>query len=133
MRFFKTASDGGKKSGVKGFWLIEIKWLFSIVFLRFSPGTRENYHSHAFNALTIWLKGRVIEDRLDTRTKTEYPKAGRFKWTPRENIHRVEALVPTWCLCIRGPWHKEWREYDPKTNEIITLTHGRTEVGRTSA
>lgn len=32
MKFFKFGTDGGKNSGVTGFLLFEIKWLFSIVF-----------------------------------------------------------------------------------------------------
>ena len=138
MRLFQRASDGGKKSGVTGFWFIEIKSLFSIVLLKFNPGTRENYHSHAFNALTLWLWGDVTEESIIGQSDDGspaiqhkgWPKSGRFKWTPRRNIHRVIAHRSTWCLSIRGPWHRTWQEYDPRTREIITLTHGRVEVGR---
>ena len=59
MKLFHKSHDGGKNSGVTGYWLIEWKSGFSIVVLRFSKGTREAFHSHAFNALTWWLKGSV--------------------------------------------------------------------------
>lgn len=59
MRLMSYASDGGINSGVKGLFLIEIKPVFSIVLLRFRKGTREAYHSHAFNAVTWFLKGTV--------------------------------------------------------------------------
>ena len=131
MRFMQRAPDGGKESGVTGFFIIEIKWLFSIVLLRFNPGSRENYHSHSFNALTFWLKGHVLEDRLDTKTKTVYRGPSLIpKWTPRRNIHRVIAMVTTYALCIRGPWHKGWCEYNPSTREVIEYTHGRVETAR---
>lgn len=130
MRFMQRAPDGGKKSGVSGFFFIEIKSLFSIVLLRFNPGSREGYHSHAFNAITFWLKGRVVEDRLDTREIKVYHASFRPKFTPRRNIHRIIAAVTTYALCIRGPWHKTWCEYDPKARRVIEYTHGRVEVGR---
>ncbi len=132
MKFMDRGSDGGKKSGVTGFWIIEIKWLFSIVLLRFNTGTRENYHSHAFNALTIWLKGNVVEDVWGSSwwDGKHWPAAGRFKWTPRTSIHRVRAIVPTYCLSFRGPWKKSWFEINPVTNERITMTSGRTVVSR---
>ena len=50
MKLFHKSHDGGKNSGVTGYWLIEWKSGFSIVVLRFSKGTREAFHSHAFNA-----------------------------------------------------------------------------------
>ena len=60
MRFLEVTKDGGPDSPVTGLFLIEIKSLFSVVLLKFG-GTRENFHSHAFNALTFWLKGAVME------------------------------------------------------------------------
>jgi hypothetical protein len=122
--WFKTSPDGGKESGVTGYFLVEIKWLFSIVLLRFSKGTREAYHSHAFNALTIWLKGRVKEHMLDGRV-LEW-NSSSFKYTPRENFHKVEALEDSWALCFRGPWVDRWHE--SRRGQLVTLTHGRVEV-----
>jgi quercetin dioxygenase-like cupin family protein len=122
LRLFQRAPDGGEKSGVTGFFLIEMKSSFSVVLLRFSPGTREAYHSHAFNAITFWLKGRVIEEQTDG-THTAYPAAGRVKWTPRSCFHRVRALETTWALSFRGPWANQWSEH--RNGELVTLTHGR--------
>lgn len=124
MRLFEKSYDGGKDSGVTGYFLVEIKPLFSIVLLRFSKGTRDAFHNHAFNALTIWLKGSVREHMLNGDTH-EW-KAGQFKFTPRENFHKVEALETTWALCFRGPWIKYWNE--SRFGKLFTLTHGRREV-----
>jgi quercetin dioxygenase-like cupin family protein len=60
-RFFYKKPDGGKESGVTGYFLIEWKPLFSIGLLHFKRGSREAFHSHAFNAVTFWLKGEVTE------------------------------------------------------------------------
>lgn len=53
MKILSKSYDGGPDSGVDGYWLIEIKSWFSIVLLHFNPGTREAFHNHAFNALTV--------------------------------------------------------------------------------
>lgn len=127
MKFLSKSHDGGKDSGVTGFFLVEIKSMFSIVLLKFNKGTREAYHNHAFNALTIWLKGSVLEHLLDG-TILQW-KAGDFKYTPRENFHKVESLSDTWALCFRGPWLDRWNE--SRKGNLVTLTHGRKEIDGT--
>ncbi len=130
MRFFSKAADGGKDSGVTGYFLVEIKPLFSIVLLHFKKGTRDAYHAHAFNALTLWLRGCVRENVLESKpqemvTGTIF-KAWQWKYTPRTCMHMVEALEPTWALSFRGPWVDQWQEF--KDGKLVTLTHGRKEI-----
>lgn len=124
MRFFSSVPDGGKGSGVTAYFLCEIKPLFSIALLRFDLGTREALHDHAFNAVTIWLKGKIREHHLDGTTKDF--AAGRVKFTKRETFHKVEALEKTWALSFRGPWVDRWHE--SRSGKIVTLTHGRKEI-----
>ena len=126
MKFFKKSYDGGPDSGVTGYWLVEIKPLFSIVLLKFNKGTRDAYHSHAFDAVTLWLKGSVLEHDVYFPDKPDTWKAGDLKFTPRNKIHMVEALTDTWALSFRGPWRDFWYEY--KDGKIIELTHGRKVV-----
>jgi quercetin dioxygenase-like cupin family protein len=123
LKFFKKAHDGGADSGVTGWFLVEIKPLFSIVVLRFAKGTRDAYHSHAFNAVTLWLKGRVREHDVFDQTNPKEWGVGDLKYTPRDKVHMVEALTTTWALSFRGPWHDTWQEY--KNGKLLTLTHGR--------
>jgi len=125
--------DGGKESGVIGYCLIEWKILFSIVLLKFNHGSRENYHSHAFNAVTWFLSGRVKEEtyvnhfaRIDFPDKWFIPSVIP-KITRRGKIHRVHSIGTTWALSFRGPWRNTWHEID-KNNKVITLTHGRKQV-----
>jgi quercetin dioxygenase-like cupin family protein len=122
MKWFTKSPDGGEGSGVTGYFLLEWKAGFSIVLLHFEKGTREAYHSHAFNAYTIWLKGKIREHLLWWGKPIDY-KAGNIKYTSRDLIHKVEALEPSWALSFRGPWSDEWTEY--KDGKIIRLTHGR--------
>lgn len=124
MKWFKWSDDGGSTSGVRGLFIVEIKPAFSIVLLRFSEGTREAFHEHAFNAVTLWLKGRVREHHLDGHVR-EFC-AGSVKTTPRGTFHKVEALSTAWALSVRGPWGDRWREC--RDGRFVTLTHGRREV-----
>ena len=124
MRFFEKSHDGGENSGVTGYFVVEIKSLFSIVLLKFNKGTREAFHNHAFNAITFWLTGSVKEHMIDGTVNVW--KAGQVKYTPRSNFHKVEALEETWALSIRGPWVNTWNE--SRFGKMFTLTHGRKEI-----
>lgn len=127
-RLFYVKPDGGQDSGVTGYFLIEWKWLFSIAILKFEEGSREAYHSHAFNAYTWWICGKADEVRQypGETVYREYERAWKPKYTPRDNVHKVLAYTRCWCFTIRGPWEDTWYEY--KNGEKITLTHGRVEV-----
>lgn len=119
--FFKRA-DGGKNSGVTGYMLIEWKSLFSIGLLHFKEGSREAFHTHAFNAITWWLKGSVTEAHTDGR-ELEFNPSLKPKFTSRDCYHKIIAKKNTWALTFRGPWKNEWKELRPD-GEVI-LTHGR--------
>lgn len=122
-RLFFKKFDGGENSGVTGYLLIEWKKVFSIGLLHFKKGSREAYHSHAFNALTWWLKGSVIEIHLSGENKKFKPSL-RPKYTKRNCFHRVVADRDTWALTFRGPWEDTWNEFRPAEGHV-TLTHGR--------
>ena len=122
-RIFYIKPDGGEDSGVTGFFLIEWKCLFSIGLLKFREGTREAYHSHAFNALSWWLWGQVIEMRYKDTEARLYEPSVYPKITLKNNIHKVIATVVSYALTIRGPWEHTWVEY--RQGKKVTLTHGR--------
>lgn len=123
MKFLSFAKDGGPESHVTGFFLIEIKSLFSVVILQFKEGTREAYHSHAFNALTFWLTAAAYEEFPNG--KSQYWSGGKWKFTPRNLMHRVRAIVDSYALSFRGPWKDTWEEYSEATGKTSVLTHGR--------
>lgn len=126
-RFFFKKYDGGQDSGVTGYFLIEWKVLFSVGLLHFKDGSRESFHNHAFNALSWFIWGCVTEEHSDG-TAREFAPSLLPKFTPRSCFHRVVSHGDTWCLTLRGPWASTWQEYRSKTNELVTLTHGRKEV-----
>ena len=125
MKFFSKGKDGGQNSHVWGFWAVEIKSLFSIVLLCFEEGSREAFHSHAFNAYTWFLNGEVEEYHLNGETITWKPSI-KPKYTPRKCFHKVYSKKRTWALSFRGPWADTWREFS--NDKLTTLTHGRTPV-----
>lgn len=121
-------SDGGADSGVTAY-IVESKFLGSVALLKFNAGTREAFHSHAFNAITLWLKGRVVEltPMDDHGSYQRYWKAGQWKYTPRELTHKICVLKEgAWALTFRGPWKNTWKEI--RKGEEVTLTHNRVIV-----
>lgn len=135
MKFFKKMKDGGAESTVTGYWLVEIKSLFSIVLLKFEGKSREAYHSHAFNCINWLLKGKLNEDRMWHHTVTQINhdyKVYTPSWKPffilRDDFHKVDSDETSWVLSIRGPWSKTWEEYLPLEDRYRTLSSGRVEV-----
>lgn len=127
MKFFHYGKDGGPESTVHGFWFIEIKSLFSIAILRFSKGSRDHYHSHAFNCWSWVLKGRLREEHIDGR-EASYKPSIKPVATYRSTFHRVLSEGVSWVFTVRGPWDKIWMEYNPANSTYIRLAEGRKEV-----
>lgn len=94
MKFFKKMKDGGPESTVTGYWLAEIKSLFSVVLLRFDGKSREAFHTHAFNSWSWVIKGSLTEEMLDGKINKYVPSIRPY--TPIEPIsirsHRMVGL-----------------------------------------
>jgi hypothetical protein len=127
MKFLSKGKDGGPLSTVTGYWLAEIKSLFSAVLLKFEDGSRDQYHDHAFWSVNWVLAGRVVEHHLDGE-KVVHTPSWRPVVTRRSTFHRVVSEGTTWVLSLRGPWTKRWHEYDPATGWYSTLASGRKVV-----
>jgi hypothetical protein len=121
--------DGGPDSKV-WCWGIESKRFGSVLFLKFGAGSREAWHSHAFNAISWVLSGaglKEIELGLSRPRVTLYHPSITPVHTYRETFHQVHGLSEaTWVLSFRGPWMDEWREHNEHGAQ--TLTHGRKVV-----
>lgn len=129
MKLFHKAKDGGPASTVTGYWLIEWKRAFSVALLRFDHGSREEFHSHAFDAVSWLLSGRLREEHLDGRVHHHHA-GGRPIVTRRSTFHRVVAEGTAWVLTFRGPWMRTWEEFDPRVSAFVLLTHGRRPIAR---
>jgi hypothetical protein len=122
---FAKGKDGGPESKVHGYWLFRSKSLFTIALLRFDHGSREAYHSHAFNSISWVLKGALYEMAVDK--DNYYEPSLKPIITKRETLHKVYGVTPhTWVLTFRGPWVDTWHEI--VDNKRVTLTHDRVEL-----
>lgn len=131
MKFFSKSKDGGPDSTVTGYFLIEIKNLFSIVFLKFENGSRDAYHTHAFNCISWLISGTLLE----TVIKGDISKdLGSIKihtpsifpiLTYKHTYHKVNSIGNSYVLSFRGPWSKTWREYLPQEDKELLLADGR--------
>lgn len=124
MKLFQIAKDGGPESHVSGLFAVEIKRLFSVVLLRFAPGSRDAYHSHAFSCFSWVLRGRLVENHMNGKVDT-HDASWRPFITRRSTFHKVVSDGTTWVLSFRGPWANSWREYIPASGKHLTLTNGR--------
>jgi hypothetical protein len=130
--------DGGPDSRV-WCWGFEFKRLFSVLLLKFGEGSREAFHTHAFNSVSLVLRGALHEVQMDEVTTelgpTQLTRHIRHapSWRPvftyRDTFHMVEGRAPaTWVLTLRGPWVNNWREFITEGARHIRLTHGRKEL-----
>lgn len=126
---FKKCKDGGPDSNV-WFYGFEFKKLFSLALLKFENGSRDAYHSHAFNCISLILgPGYLKEEMFSNRVPVGdyYHRRGKVLITRREDFHKVTSFGTTWVLTLRGPWTDTWKEYTEHKGEY-QLTHGRSEV-----
>ena len=126
MKIFTKMKDGGPDSPVEGYFLFEIKGLFSVAILKFNQGGREAFHTHAFNALTWFIKGAMVEEDVDGSFRV-YARSLLPKFTSRNKNHRVRATEDSWCFTLRGPWAKTWTETVKGVvlGQVTTYEHGR--------
>lgn len=128
MNVFKKLKDGGSESPVDAYFLFEIKGLASIALLKFNKGGREAFHTHAFDALTWFIKGDLVEEDVSGETY-KYKKSLVPKLTPKSKNHRVLANKDSYCLTVRGKWVDSWTEYNKESNETTFFNWGRKVVG----
>ena len=128
MKLFRYAKDGGAESTVSGFFLVEIKSLFSVALLRFGHGSRDAYHSYSFNSISWVLRGMLMESFVDRLKVNYYFPSLRPIITRRSDFHQVYSYGTTWVLTFRGFWSRTWNEYIPNEARCRILTHGRQEV-----
>lgn len=124
MKLLYVGKDGGPESNCYGYWLVEIKSLFSIALLKFDGLSRETFHTHAFHSVSWLLRGVLDEEFVDRKVTMYFPSFFPIL-TKRTTLHRVSSIGTSWVLTFRGPWTKYWREWNPATDYLTTLTDGR--------
>lgn len=135
VKILEKCKDGGPDSPVDAYVLFECKKLCSVMLLKFNKGCRDNFHSHAFNALTWFIKGSLVEERLlDGRVvKYKYERSLLPKVTMKDNLHRVVSHKVGWCFTVRGKWQDTWTEFNSKESTTTELTNGRVVLSTTKS
>lgn len=121
--------DGGPESNVRC-WGVECKGLFSVLLLCFGQGSREAFHTHAFNSVSWLIRGRLWEcwggHAPDIAYEFWYRPSITPIYTKRHWMHKVAGQhVRNWVFTLRGPWVDHWQDGQP--GDTKTLTHGRKE------
>lgn len=125
---FHTGKDGGPKSKVDGFWLFRHKKLCTIALLRFAQGSREAFHSHAFNSVSWLLAGGLRETFLNGASTICHSPSLKPIVTLRNTFHKVYGESKNnWVFTVRGPWSDTWQEID-EAGDAVLLTHNRQVV-----
>lgn len=131
MKLLWNDKDGGPES--KGWiWGVESKRFGSILFVLFREGTRDAYHTHAFNAVSWLLSGELSEKNIEGEIRTHKPGLKPI-FTGRDTFHKVSGIGPrSLAITFRGPWANKWNEFLPNRG-LITLTHGRQEIANANS
>lgn len=119
--FIGKRKDGGPESHVTG-WFIEWKAVATLCLLRFAPGSRDAYHSHAFHAVSWLLRGVLDEFLVWGAHRCHRPSVVPII-TARENMHLVASRGTSWVLSLRGRWEPCWCEQ--VHGQLVTLGAGR--------
>lgn len=130
MQFFKKNRVALGEGHLDRYTLIEIKSLFSVYVHVFNTIAQDRFHTHAFDAFALVVKGSYEEEWKGgdqvVRRQTIRPGLRRI---PRLHFHRLLRSEPnTVSIMITGPWRKKWIEETADCVRI--LTWGRKEVRR---
>lgn len=109
--------------------ILEWKKLFSIKLFNFhkTNGCQDRFHTHAFGALSILLKGDYIEEVVVGNKIVQLNRSRkRFLYIPKDSFHRITRSNGCRTLLITGPWGKEFKEMRPIMG---TLEHPGQFVG----
>lgn len=112
--------------------IFECKFLFSIIIFNFikSENVQDRLHTHAFNSISIKIKGSYEEHILqeDGSVSIE-PRINIVKYFERNKFHKIgKSKSNCWTILFAGPWRSTWREFDEKLQKINTLTWSRRPI-----
>lgn len=120
--FDKTSLGVGN---IKRFTVIEIKYLGGIIVNIFNTENQDRFHSHAFNAFSLMVKGHYYEDVIVDGKKIVTKKIEKSRFIPRNYIHKItKSSKNAVSVTFEGPWESTWNEYFDN-GRIKTYSWGR--------
>ncbi|UAV84670.1 hypothetical protein PHB09_175 [Pseudomonas phage PHB09] len=93
--------------------ILEWKKLFSLKLFHFhkTEGGQDRFHTHAFNAVSLLLKGNYTEELVVDGVITPLPRnRSRVIYIPSGQYHRITKSSGCYTLLLTGPWGKEFKE-----------------------
>lgn len=115
--------------------LLEWKKLFSIKLFHFhkSTGCQDRYHTHAFGAISVLLKGNYVEEIVQDGGKVVRLDRNRSRliYIPKNEYHRITKSDGCRTLLITGPWGscwKELRELPDSRYQMVVVGDGRVDI-----
>lgn len=108
----KKKIDLGDQS-VTELTILEYKKLFSIKLFKFhkSNGKQDRFHTHAFNAFSLLIKGDYTEEVIEGNKIFKLDRSrSRLLYIPRDSYHRITKSDGCYTMLVTGPWGGEFRE-----------------------
>lgn len=93
--------------------ILEYKKWFSFKFFNFrkTAGSQDRFHTHAFDAYSLLLKGNYTEEVIKNNKIIKLDRnRNRFLFIPKDNYHRITKSTGCWTLLFTGPWGSEFKE-----------------------
>lgn len=97
--------------------LLEYKKWFSIKLFHFhkADGCQDRFHTHAFGAVSILLKGNYTDEVLEgSQIISKSRNSSRLTYIPRDAYHRITRSTGCYTLLITGPWSGSFKELRQK-------------------
>lgn len=105
---------------IKRFTVFECKYIGGIILNIFNTDNQDRFHSHAFNAFSLMLKGHYYEEVILSNGQVITKKIEKSRFIPRDYVHKItKSSFNAMSITFEGPWNKSWFEY---------FDNGRTKV-----
>jgi hypothetical protein len=96
---------------IQRYTLFECKFLGGIILNIFNTTDQDRFHSHAFTAFSLMVKGWYNEEVIENN-KIVTKKIVKSRIIPKHYIHKIKESAPnTVSITFEGPWSGGWNEY----------------------
>lgn len=119
------------KGTITRFTIFEIKFLFGIIVNIFNTKEQDRFHTHAFPAISVMLRGWYNEEYLDEDGHVHFVWMNAFdvRYIPRSYNHRIgKSSRNAISVTFMGPWKTYWTETFLNTKKVLSYTWGRERV-----
>lgn len=110
---------------IKRFTVFEVKYLGGIIVNVFNTENQDRFHSHAFHAFSLMVRGHYFEDVIVDGGFVITKKIEKSRFIPRNYIHKITKSSPNAIsVTFEGPWGATWDEYFDN-GRVRTYSWGR--------